>query len=558
MSKRNTAALTLREWERKRIFGTTGLMNSTTKPYLNENVFVNDPYNIEEKLFEEYNVWYSGVSDRLLSFYTYNEAVDFNTEPYYYRNKQSYFWAVASTEGDIKRTHSGQPRNIVDTLVNIVGVPHLSCANENVDKTLQKILKENKFKKMFLQEQLPLTLVLGRGCYKINWDTSISDYPIVLFYRADACEFISQDNRIVAIIFKDYYYDEEGQKYLLLETRRVAKEDGVPCLFIEKELFVYGQGESLVPKELKELPQLKDVVPAIKVSNYRGFLAVPCIIYEDSDRKNAGRSIFSGKLDLFDDLDQCLSQSANTVRRSTVREYFNSNYLEHDPDTGMPVQPKAFDRKYTLYSGGRDAQGGTGIMEPVQVTQPVVNFAQYDAEAISILTEIIAGIISPATLGIDIAKKDNAEAQREKEKVTIFTRNTIIGEETEIHECLCRELLCANQLMHNKIITERDYDISVKFDEFADASFEAKLSSLMTAFNGDVMTPELFVEKLYGDSLSKVEKEEQVEYIKGRQELMAGMSGMMGGFGELGADGNGYNLPGGEGGMPMTPDGMPE
>jgi len=536
MSKK--ATLNWRDWYKQKLFGTVGLPSTQENPNSPRYTFVNDYQSIRDIQLREYNIWYTGDSQELLNFYTEANAIEYNYEPYYQRNKQNYFWAVSSTEGDLKRTHSGQPRNVVDTLVNIVGLPKINCTNPEVDKVLQKILKDNRFKKLFLQQQLPLTLVEGEGCWKINWDTDLSDSPILIYYRSSAVEFIYRANRVVAIVFKDYYFDENGQKYLLLETRRTAKEPGhiVPSLFIEKELFVFGSNDSLMPKPLTDLPQLKDVKPCIVVHDYAGFLAVPCIIYEDNENENCGRSIFQGKLDLFDDLDQCLSQSANTVRRSTTREYFNSNYLERDPDSGMPIQPKAFDRKYTLYAGGRDANGGlTG--EPVQVTQPQLNFTQYDAEAQHILLQCIAGVMSPATLGIDIAKKDNAEAQREKEKVTIFTRNTIIFEETDIGEKLGRELLCANELMHKGTITARDYEISVKFDEFADASYESKLEVLLTGFNSDVMTPEMFVEKLYGDSLTKEEKADQVQYIKDQKQAAMGggmdpamMGALMGGM----------------------------
>ena len=528
--------MTFREWIKKKLFAITGLPSTQEDPNSPRKTFVNSFENIENLALREYNIWYAGDSSELLNFYTEANAIEYNYEPYYHRNKQCYFWAVSSTEGDTKRTHSGQPRNIVDTLVNIVGLPKITCAStgeEKVDAVLARILKDNKFKKMFLQQQLPLTLVEGWGCYKINWDTSLSDTPILLYYRADACEFFYKSNRLAAIAFKDYYVDENNRKYLLIETRRkdkskekVPQTDGsilemeLPCLIIEKELFVYGENSALLPANLKDLPQLKDVQPQIKISNYSGFLAVPCVIYEDNESENQGRSIFTGKIDLFDDLDQCLSQSANTVRRSTVREYFNSNYLERDPDTGMPIQPKAFDRKYTLFAGGRDGNGNTGMSEPVQVTQPQLNFVQYDGEAQHILLEIISGIMSPATLGIDIAKKDNAEAQREKEKVTIFTRNTIIEEEREILETLGKELLCANELMHKQSITAKDYTITVKFDEFADASFESKLETLLMAYNADIITPELFMKKLYGDDISKDELQEQIEYVKKRQEQM--------------------------------------
>lgn len=534
MAKKKTS-MNWKEWYKTKLYGMVGMPSSQENPYSPKYTFVNDYESIHDIQLREYNIWYHGDSQELLNFYTEANAIEYNYEPYYQRNKQEYFWAVSSTEGGIKRTHSGQPRNVVDTLVNIVGLPHLQESDDKVNKKLQEILKVNKFNKTFLQQQLPLTLVEGDGCWKIDWDFGVSDLPILTYYRASACEFFYIANRIVAVTFKNYYFDENGQKYLLLETRRHEHVEGqtLPNLIIEKELFAYGQGKSLTAKPLNSLPQLKDVKEKIRISEYSGLLAVPCIIYEDNTNPGRGRSIYTGKIDLFDDLDQVLSQSSNTVRRSTTREYFNSNYLERDEETGMPIQPKAFDRKYTLYEGGKSADGSlTG--DPVQVTQPQLNFTQYDAEAQHILLEVISGIMSPATLGIDIAKKDNAEAQREKEKVTIFTRNTIITEEMDILEALCVELLCANEVMHTGKITTRKYEISVKFDEFADASFEAKLESLLIAFNADVMTPELFIEKLYKDSLSEKDKKEQIDYIKSRQQaaetggMDPAMLGMMG------------------------------
>lgn len=534
-----------REYMRKKVFGILGLVSTQENPNSPRKTFVNNFQNIEDLKLREYNIWYAGDSDELLNFYTEANQIEYNYEPYYDRNKTSYFWAISSTENDIKRTHSGQPRNIVDTLVNIVGYPKIKVADSDTEKlqaVLARILKENKFKTMFLQDQLPLTLIEGWGGYKINWDKSISDYPIIVYYRADAVDFIVRSNRVVAMVFRDYYYGDDDKRYVLIETRRTAlDDDGSRCLIIEKELFAWGADNAMMPVELNSLKQLKDVKPKLKISNYSGLLAVPCIIYKDNETDNCGRSIFTGKIDLFDDLDQCLSQSSNTVRRSTTREYFNSQYLERDEDTGMPIQPKAYDRKYTLYAGARDANGAVSG-EPVTVTQPAVNFVQYDQEAQHILIEIISGIMSPATLGIDLSKRDVAEAQREKEKVTIFTRNTIIAEEVEILEKLGVELMCANELMNKGEVTFKDYEVNVEFNELTDASMESRMEVALTAYNGDVMTPEMTVEYMYQETISPEKKAELVAYMKQQQqnamtggmppELMAQMGATMGGDNE--------------------------
>lgn len=513
--------MTLREWLRKKVLGFLGIVEQEKNPKTDDRLtFINDAQKIQLTKLREYNMWYSGDSDELLNFYTRKNMIDYNYEPYFARNKTAYFWAVSSTEDDIKRTHSGQPRNIVDTMVNIVGQPTFKAGVEQTDKALDKILKDNSFSRILAQKQMPLTMVEGWGCYKINWDTDLRDTPIILYYRAENVDFIYKSNQIIGIIFKDYYKDEKGLDYLLIETRRTERrKDEVtgakfPSLIIEKELFQLGDGDALMPIEIKDFKQLSDTEPRIEITNYGGLLASPCIFFEDTTAENTGRSIFTGKIDLFDDLDQCLSQSSNTVRRSTTKEYFNTNFLERDRETGMPIMPAAFDRKYTMFAGGKDANGVAQGTEPVQVTQPQLNFEQYNQEATNILVQIISGIMSPATLGIDVAKKDNADAQREKEKVTIFTRNAIISEETSILKTLFRELLCAQELINRGEVTFKDYDVSVKFDEFADVSFENKVDSLLTLFNAGVLTPEQFVERLYKDSLSEKEKQFELDFIK--------------------------------------------
>lgn len=484
--------------------------------------FINNKEEVVTSRLKEYNIWYEGDGDELLNYYTYNNAIEYNYEPFYSKNKQNYFWAISTTEGDIKRSHSGQPRNIVDTLVSIIKFPLLKAgalgeAEDAVNINLDKIIESTGMRDIYKQEQLPLTLVEGWGCYKINWDMDFSDYPILVYYRAENVDFIYKYKKIVGVIFKDYYMNGT-QRYLLTETRRIKynNETHTRICVIEKRLFrVHKDGQSVTECKLSELPQLGDTEARLEIANVDVLLAVPCILFKDTSKVGGyGRSIFTGKIDLFDDLDQCLSQASNSVRKSTPVEYFNIEYLERDSD-GMPKQPHAYDRKYTLYKGGKDAEGGTiGNGDPVQVTQPQVNFMQYSDQAVQILMQIINGIMSPATLGIDISKKDNAEAQREKEKVTIFTRNNIIESEIGILRQVCSQLLVAYELMRTGKITVKEYDVSVKFSEFADDSYETKLEKLGAAYDSQNISVDMYMSKLYGDTLNRADYEKELKWLK--------------------------------------------
>lgn len=540
---------------RQKALGLSGLIMSDIDPRVRAErmTYINNINEIIQDKLRAYNIWYAGDGDELLNFYTRMNNIDFNVDPLYNRNNKSYFWAVCSTENDIKRTHSGQPRNIVDTLVAIIGDPKITVgAGEEsdsplakVDKLLQDILYENNFYSVLKQKARPLTFVEGWGAWKVNWDKNFSEYPIALYYRANNVDFFYRSNQLIAILYRDYYQDKAGQDYILFEMRRRDGKD----LVIEKELFRIGGGQSnvdetLIPCKLDSLPQLKDVQATLRISNYRGFLGVPCIYFRDNNEDTPGRSIFAGKLDLFDDLDQCYSQSANAVRRSTVVEYFNNMYLERDKN-GIPIMPHAFDRKYVQYKGMQTGEGTVGS-NPVTVTQPNINFQQYSAEEINILLNIISGIMSPATLGIDIAKKDNAEAQREKEKVTIFTRNCVIGEEERSLKTLMNDLLCAKELMDFNQITCHKYDVSVEYSEFADASFEAKLETVLTGWESGMFSDDMAIEMLWGKTLDAEKRKRELEFLKNQRKKQEQAPEMpnnpedMGEFGELGAE-NEYN-----------------
>lgn len=518
--------MTILERMRARVRGIAGSVLKTKRPDDDRTTFINDNEKLGRMKLKEYDVWYDGDGDELLNFYTRENYIGFNYEPFYMRNKKNYFWAISSTEAQIKRTHSGQPRNIVDTLVNIMPFPLIS-AGENT-KNLQAVVKESGLEQVYKDEQLPLTLVEGWGCWKINWDKDVSDYPSVEYVSAENVDFIYKNGKIIGIVFKNYYTSDK-KRYLLLETRSIewkpnssAAEgsEGERVLVITNELYelptnmAAGDDDTLLKKvDLKTVSALESVEERIEIGPFDKLFAVPCILLGNTSRQwGYGRSIFTGKIDLFDDLDQALSQSSNAVRLSTPIEYIDEEYLERDKN-GLPKKPKAYDRKYIMMKGQKNGDGlATG--QPVQITQPSVEFNRYSDHAVQILLQILNGILSPATLGIDIAKKDNAAAQREKEKVTIFTRNALINGEERILRSLMEQMLMAKEFMDTGAVSVHAYDISVKFNEFADDSFENKLEALGKAYDMEEISTDMYLNKLYGDTLSDEERAAEKEFLE--------------------------------------------
>lgn len=530
-----------------------GVQIDNNAPYDTSFLNMNDEEELTEQKIKEYRVRYNGDSDEILQYFTKNNLVGYCQNPLYARNKKNYYWCVSSEEQNIKRVHIDMPHVIVETIVSIVGIPVITAhfrdedteieedeneevsqeekeareekrlnekrkADKEMEKVIDKIIDDNNFYDMLTQLQIPRTLVEGWGAFRIDFDKDLRDTPIISYYDALNVDFIYKQNTLMAVIFKDYYKDERENEYILYDIRRRERNKSI----IEKKLFkvdkdkINSMRSQLTPVPLSSLPFLKDNVDKYEINGFNEILAVPSVFYKDPVNSGYGRSIFTGKCDMFDALDECSSQASTTVRRSTPIEYISDDALERDSD-GNFIMLQTYDRRYLKKPSVRDGDGNAN--EPaISTTQPALNFLEYSTEQIDIINMILTGVLSPASLGIEVSKKDNADAQREKEKISILTRNSIIRNEERIINKVLNLALCIQEMMNRGEITRTKYDIGIRYSEFANPSFETQLQILTPTLQANAITPEQFVEMVWKDSLSEEDKEREVKYIKEKQE----------------------------------------
>lgn len=496
---------------KQRILKFLGLERLGNNPNSDRFTFINDENTVKRQKLDEVRIWYVGDSDELQNYYTNRDLSGNAKEPIYNRNKPNYFWGIAVTELPVKKVHSGIPRAIVDTLSNAIGMPNITCEDENKNDELCKIMDVNNFTNKLTQEARPLTLVEGWGGWKIVFDKDLCSYPILQYYEGKDVEYVVKNGMIIGMIFKDFY-KYKNKNYVLMETRRVADGNSI----IEFELYRLDQSDTVtkVPlntiEELAELPEEGYIIPGLKK-----MLAVPSRYFFDLFDKDHGRSIFTGRLDIFDDLDQCLSQASQTDRVSTPVEYYPVDVLERGQH-GETKLPSVYNRQFVKSVSFPDGDGK--LQGEIKTTQPQLFFDQYISRFKSLIDVAITGILSPASMGIDISKKDNADAQREKEKVTIFTRNNVIDSETKQLKELFGLALMIKEYMDTDQISIQEYDISVKYCEFANPTFEAMSTTLLPMLSQGGISTEMYVDKLYGDSLSDEEKQAEIAKIKENQQ----------------------------------------
>lgn len=134
-----------------------------------------------------------------------------------------------------------------------------------------------------------------------------------------------------------------------------------------------------------------------------------------------------------------------------------------------------------------------GVANKVEVVQPEIRHESYVQTYSNALDICMQGLVSPSTLGIDVKKLDNAEAQREKEKVTLYTRNQIVTKLQQALPQLVRACVWAWRTSQGMMPT--DFDVDVEFGEYANPSFESMVETVGKARVQGIMSVEACVEE---------------------------------------------------------------
>ncbi|MDF9845183.1 MULTISPECIES: capsid protein [unclassified Paenibacillus] len=451
-------------------------------------ITIQEPYSYGANVLRN-RLWYRGDPSELDQFYKQNvtDAVG-----------RSRFWAaVPSTGLGIRKIHSGLPAMVADRLSDIVvaDMDAITLQNDAETTAWDEISKDNDFPEL-LAGAVTETLSAGDGAFKVTLDPEVSEYPLIEFYSGDQVEYKRTRGRLQEVIFySDYSVDKRD--YRLIET--------FGRKYIRYQLLdAYGKQVplSLVP----EIADLRDI-------EYDGdfIMAVPLMVFKSTKWPGRGKSIFDSKADSFDALDEVISQWMDAIRSGRVQKYIPEDMIPKNPETGALMRPNPFDNQFIRISSvmAEDAKG------QISLVQPQILYEAFVASYASAMDMCLQGIISPSTLGIDLKKTDNAEAQREKEKATLYTRGKIVDRLNEVIPELVQTVLKVYDTMKGR--TAGEYEVSVTFGEYAAPDFGSVVETVGKARTFGVMSIERAVEEMYGDTWTDEEKAEEVARLKAEQ-----------------------------------------
>ena len=481
-----------------------GLKKLPTTPNNDRLTFINDDQKLQISKWREFKVWYYGDASEKLNFYTGKITFGYMDNPIYNRNDVNMFWSKSSIECNIKRMSTNIARAIVDTISCIVGKPTV----ESDYPALSEVFEVNDFGYKLVNQLRPMVLVEGDGCLKLNVNPELANVPLFEFYEAEDWEPIMKSGLMLGMVFKTYYNDEKGKNYVLFETR-ILVPAGMQLTY---ELYELGKDNDLYSVPLDSLPELESLSQEPILIPVRRLFARPLMYYYNPLRPERGKSMYDGSIELFDMLDEVWSQASQTNRVSTPVEYYNVDVLQRTKK-GQPILPKLYNRQFVEGPGQTNADG-LNENKGIETTQPDLNFDKYGTLASDIVNQILIGKLSPSSLGINVARDDNAMAQREKEKQTLFTRDNIIERETKFIKDLCEDAAVLDNYMKTGDIVDMHLNISVKYDEFANPSFETELETLGPAWSRGEISTDQYVKLLWAGKLSEDEMEAEKAWLE--------------------------------------------
>lgn len=456
------------------------------QPATKQSINIIEPYTFESNCLKNL-LWYRGDSSELEQFY---KQIQTNSADCLK------FWASQSTKGlEIRKIHTGLPSLIIDTLTSIVirdfnSIDFDNPQHENIWKDMEK---ENDFKEI-LSQAITDTLTQGDGAFKISFDTDFK-MPILEFYPSNSVDFKYKRGRIKEIIFKTPYFHKDT-KYTLLEHYGFG--------YVSYELY---KGDKSIPVD--SIPPTSHLKPVEFDKSL--IMSMPFMVFKSCKFQGRGQSIIDKKSDCFDSFDETFSQWIDALRQGRTKRYIPDSLLPRNPETGEVMRSNSFDN--TFIAIGDSLQ--ENAKNQITLDQPQIPHDSYLATYITALDLCLQGLISPSTLGIDTKKLDNAEAQREKEKVTLYTRNKIVEAIQNTVPKFVEIAINSYLVSVKKHIQE--VKCNINFGEYANPSFESQVETIGKAKTQGIMSIERCVEELYGDTLTDEEKQDEIARLKAEQ-----------------------------------------
>lgn len=459
---------------------------------------------------EEYRVWASSNPEELMHFYKVVK------NPSLYADRLM-FWKWVGGR-NVPKVHYPAPEALINHMKSLlfgkeitINIPQeegeTEKANEELNARLQNLLEDINFYDL-LQKAALMETYSGTIGFKFIVDPEVSDTPIVEVYPKERLELVTKYNKVLEIVFLDYYQVKD--KHYTLRTY-YGKGSVVYKLYDDKEREV---PLSRVP-ELTDVENLefdKNVMTAIYKKN-------KATSNEFSDTAYGG-SDFEGIIDLFHSIDEVYSNMVLYIRRMRPMISITEDLLPINRSGSGTIVPKEYEFDVVKL---RPSDNARNIEAKFYRDAPELKVQPYIDSINSLIKSVYQKVgMSYTSVGLEAHSANiSGAALIEKEKPTVIVRNNKIKLWTPALQDFVRMLLAYDDLIKNKILGDySDRTVNVTFPEYAEETFDEKVAQLDKAQKAGFIDNLTANKKLWDEEF----EEEEIKEISKNAKIEQGMT----------------------------------
>jgi len=407
------------------------------------------------------------------------------------------FWKMVNT--NMPRAHYP----VASTITNAMGTllfantPELHFdsgaqgRNNKLEKRWSEISSVNNFLSL-LQEGAQLQSYSGGVAFKINYDSTLADTPIISAYPKEQYKEYKKMRQTIYIDFIDEY--DGGYK---LVSRYGRGYITYKLYFKDKEVSLDSFDETKGLRDLAFIDGEQNLIPIMFAT------IIP--------NKANSKSDYDGLVSSFHALDEAYSSMVNYIRKTKPNIFITEDIAAKDAN-GKPKPLNDFDNIVTILDGTVDGTG-TEVSRDIHKLEIIGYRDAFHTIRENILSKVG---ISPATVGLDSGGANaSGEALNIRERVSSRTRSEKLAIWSERLDELIYAVMMFDRISHEatqlsegvfQLDEIADFKVKIDFGPYHEKSFKEKVAIYKEAIDSKLASVSMAVEQLYGDTLSNEDK----------------------------------------------------
>ena len=443
--------------------------------------------NDDDYFQRENKVWYNGKAQEIEYFYKSNYGPNII--------HQYKFWQMVNTQ--MPRLHYPLASTITETMGNLLfnNKPEITVdtgaktRNKKLQSRLDDILDINEFQNI-LKSASRLQSYSGGVALKINFDTNVSDVPLITTYPKEDFEVFRKYGKVVYIDFIDYY----GKSHKLIS--RYGRG------YIHYRLYEGKNQVSL--KALDETAHLEDMAFFNEDGDIYNYMFASVI----GNKTKEGQSDYADLHDTFHAIDETYSTFITYIRRTKPNVFISEDLAKKDKN-GKALPLNEFDNILTVLDT-------PGLEQQTTIERSIVEiktegYRDTMAQVRNVVLEKIG--ISPATIGIDNSGANaSGEALRARERSSIATRAEKLGAWEEPLREFIASLLIFDELINDGYseeqgivlgATDQNFEIMIDFGQYIKENLSEQSAIYRELLKEGAVSVSFVITQIFGDKLNE-------------------------------------------------------